>query len=68
MINGIKPTLTKTTELRIKPTSFDGAMDVFCQKLEKTNSNCINIAGKFSLNEELVLITHLKLMIKSSSL
>ena len=35
MINGIKPQMSKTTELRIKPTSFDGAMDVFCKKLEK---------------------------------
>ena len=35
MINGIKPQMTKTTELRIKPTSFDKAMDMFCQKLEE---------------------------------
>ena len=35
MINGIKPILTKTTELRIKPTSFDGAMEAFCIKLEE---------------------------------
>ena len=35
MINGIKPTITTTTKLGIKPTSFDGAMDVFCQKLEQ---------------------------------
>ena len=35
MINGIKPQMTKTTELRIKPTSFDEAMDVFCTRLEK---------------------------------
>jgi len=35
MINGIKPTMTKTTELRIKPTSFDGAMEAFCIKLEE---------------------------------
>ena len=35
MINGIKPKLTKTTELKIKPTTFDDAMDVFCTKLEK---------------------------------
>ena len=33
MINGIKPIMTKTTELRIKPTSFDEAMDKFCTKL-----------------------------------
>ena len=37
MINGIKPTMTKTTELRIKPTSFDEAMEGFCTKLEE---NC----------------------------
>ena len=35
MINGIKPTLQTTTKLRIKPTSFDEAMDVFCTKLGK---------------------------------
>ena len=35
MINGIKPQMSKCTELRIKPTSFDEAMDVFCTKLEK---------------------------------
>jgi len=39
MINGIKPIITTTTKLDIKPhkwaTSFDGAMDVFCKKLEK---------------------------------
>ena len=33
MINGIKPTLTTTTKLRIKPTSFDEAMNRFCEKL-----------------------------------
>ena len=33
MINGIKPTLTTTTKLGIKPTSFDDAMDKFCSKL-----------------------------------
>ena len=33
MINGIKPKLHKTTELRIKPTSFDEAMNRFCEKL-----------------------------------
>ena len=32
MINGIKPSLQTTTKLRIKPTSFDEAMDVFCEK------------------------------------
>ena len=35
MINGIKPQMTKTTELRIKPTSFNDAMDRFCTRLEK---------------------------------
>ena len=35
MINGIKPQMTKTTELRIKPTSFDEAMTAFCTKLEE---------------------------------
>ena len=35
MINGIKPQMTTTTKLRIKPTSFDEAMDVFCDKLEQ---------------------------------
>ena len=35
MINGIKPQMTKTTELRIKPTSFDEAMLSFCTKLEE---------------------------------
>ena len=33
MINGIKPKMKTTTKLRIKPTSFDEAMDVFCEKL-----------------------------------
>ena len=37
MINGIKPTMTTTTKLRIKPTSFDEAMNVFCDRLEQ---NC----------------------------
>ena len=35
MINGIKPTMTTTTKLRIKPTSFDEAMEAFCTKLEE---------------------------------
>jgi len=35
MINGIKPKLSTTTKLNIKPTSFDDAMVVFCQKLEE---------------------------------
>ena len=45
MINGIKPTLTTTTKLRIKPTSFDEAMDVFCKKLEE---NCKPYVDKFN--------------------
>ena len=35
MINGIKPKMSKTTELRIKPTTFSDAMDAFCTKLEE---------------------------------
>ena len=35
MINGIKPQMSKTTELRIKPTSFDEAMSAFCTRLEE---------------------------------
>jgi len=35
MINGIKPTITTTTKLGIKPTSFGGAMLKFCTKLEE---------------------------------
>ena len=33
MINGIKPKITTTTKLGIKPTSFDSAMNEFCRKL-----------------------------------
>ena len=33
MINGIKPKITTTTKLGIKPTSFDEAMEKFCNKL-----------------------------------
>ena len=33
MINGIKPKMTTTTKLGIKPTSFDEAMEKFCEKL-----------------------------------
>ena len=33
MINGIKPTITTTTKLRIKPTSFNEAIEKFCEKL-----------------------------------
>ena len=42
MINGIKPTMSKTTELRIKPTSFDGAMDAFCTRLEENVKSYVN--------------------------
>ena len=42
MINGIKPKLTKTTELGIKPTSFDEAMGVFCDKLTKDSKPYID--------------------------
>ena len=45
MINGIKPIMTKTTELRIKPTSFDEAMEVFCTKLEE---NCKPYVDRFN--------------------
>ena len=45
MINGIKPSLQTTTKLRIKPTSFDEAMDVFCKKLEE---NCKPYVAKFN--------------------
>ena len=45
MINGIKPTLTTTTKLRIKPTSFDEAMDKFCDKLEE---NCKPYVDSFN--------------------
>jgi len=44
MINGIKPKLTKTTELRIKPTSFDEAMVKFLIKLEE---NCEEYVSRF---------------------
>ena len=33
MINGIKPTMTTCTKLGIKPTSFNEAMEKFCEKL-----------------------------------
>ena len=45
MINGIKPKLTKTTELGIKPTSFDEAMMVFCNQLKE---NCKEYVAKFN--------------------
>ena len=44
MINGIKPQMTKTTELRIKPTTFDEAMDVFCERLTE---NCQEYIKRF---------------------
>lgn len=48
---------------------FGGGKDEIekLEKLEKSNKNCINLAGKFSLQEELALITHLKLMICGDS-
>ena len=45
MINGIKPTIKTTTKLRIKPTSFDEAMNKFCDKLEE---NCKPYVDKFN--------------------
>ena len=45
MINGIKPTMTTTTKLRIKPTSFDEAMNIFCEKLTE---NCQDYVEKFN--------------------
>ena len=42
MINGIKPKMKTTTKLRIKPTSFDEAMDVFCTKLGQDAQEYIN--------------------------
>ena len=45
MINGIKPTMTTTTKLRIKPTSFDEAMNVFCDRLEE---NCKPYVDSFN--------------------
>ena len=45
MINGIKPMMKTTTRLRIKPTSFNEAMDKFCKKL---NENCIPEVNRFN--------------------
>ena len=45
MINGIKPMIKTTTKLRIKPCSFDEAMDKFCKKL---NENCIPEVNRFN--------------------
>ena len=45
MINGIKPTMTTTTKLRIKPTSFNEAMEKFCNQLKE---NCKQYVEKFN--------------------
>ena len=45
MINGIKPTLKTTTKLRIKPTSFNEAMNQFCEKLTE---NCQDYIERFN--------------------
>ena len=45
MINGIKPTISTTTRLRIKPTSFDEAMVKFLIKLEE---NCEEYVARFN--------------------
>ena len=45
MINGIKPTMTTTTKLGIKPTSFDEAMEKFCNQLKE---NCKQYVEKFN--------------------
>ena len=45
MINGIKPKMTTTTKLRIKPTSFDEAMNQFCEKLTE---NCQEYIERFN--------------------
>ena len=45
MINGIKPKMKTTTKLRIKPTSFDEAMNIFCEKLTE---NCQDYVDKFN--------------------
>ena len=37
MINGIKPKMSKTTELKLKPISFDDAMVKFCDKLTENS-------------------------------
>ena len=39
MINGIKPEMSTTTKLRIKPTSFDEALRAFCLKLEENSEH-----------------------------
>ena len=45
MINGIKPKMKTTTKLRIKPTSFDEAMNQFCEKLTE---NCQDYIERFN--------------------
>ena len=45
MINGIKPAMKTTTKLRIKPTSFDKAMNQFCEKLTE---NCQDYIERFN--------------------
>ena len=45
MINGIKPKMKTTTKLRIKPTSFDEAMNQFCEKLTE---NCQDYVERFN--------------------
>ena len=45
MINGIKPEMKTTTKLRIKPSSFNEAMVVFCDKLKE---NCKQYVEKFN--------------------
>ena len=45
MINGIKPMMKTTTKLRIKPSSFDEAMNQFCDKLKE---NCKQYVEKFN--------------------
>ncbi len=51
MINGIKPTMKTTTKLRIKPSSFDEAMNRFCDKLEQ---NCKPYVEKFNHMDSVV--------------
>ena len=48
MINGIKPKMTTTTKLGIKPTSFDEAMTAFCTRLEE---NCKAYVDTFDYME-----------------
>ena len=45
MINGIKPKVSTTTKLRIKPTSFNEAMEKFCNQLKE---NCKQYVEKFN--------------------